>query len=82
LASSVGSKLKAHSGLCRIETWKSLKIMSDKASVLDNVSAALESVTPRRQSMSLNWVLLREPRAPTVKLACEQFQGRPLRAPR
>jgi len=38
------------------------------------------SVTPTRWSLSWNWIFLREPRAPTVKLACEQFQGRPLRA--
>jgi len=57
--------------------------MSDKASVFDTVSArilslALEFVTPKRQSLSWNWVLLREPRAPTLKLDCVQFQGRPL----
>jgi len=68
-----------------METWKSLRMMSDKASVLDTVSTrifslALEFVTPRRQSLSWNWVFLREPRAPPVKLACVQFQGRPWRA--
>jgi len=68
-----------------METWKSLRIMFDKASVFDTVSArilslALESVTSRRQSMCGNWVVLREPRAPTVKLAYEQFQGCPLKA--
>jgi len=81
LASSVGSELRAHSGLRRIETWRSLSIMSDKASIFDTVSArilslALKFVTPRRQSLSWNWVLLRA----TVKLACEQFRGRPLKA--
>jgi len=59
--------------------------MFDKASVFDTVSAwilslALEFVNPRRQGLSWNLVLLREPRAQTVKLACEQLQGRPLRA--
>jgi len=34
------------------------------------LSVALELVTPRRRSLSWNWVCLREPRAPTVKLAC------------
>jgi len=82
LASSVGRELRAHSGLRRMETLKSLRMMSDKASVLKTVSArilslALELVTPRRRSLSWNWVCLREPRAPTVKLACVQFQGRP-----
>jgi len=37
LASSVGSELRAHSGLRKIETWKSLRIMSDKASIFDTV---------------------------------------------
>jgi len=61
--------------------------MSKKAIVFDIVSAwilslafKLESVTPRRQSLSWNWVLLREPHVPTMELACEQFQGRPLSA--
>jgi len=61
--------------------------MSDKASVFasDTVSIrilflALEFVIPRRQSLSWSWVFLREPHAPTVKLACAQFQGRPWRA--
>jgi hypothetical protein len=34
LASSVGSELRAHSELRKMETWKSLRMMSDKASVL------------------------------------------------
>jgi len=82
LASSVGRELRAHSGLRRMETWKGLRMMSDKARVFETVSAgifslALEFVTPRRRSLSWNWVCLREPRAPTVKLACVRFQGRP-----
>ena len=32
-------------------------------------------VTPRRRSLSWNWVCLREPRAPAMKLDCVQFQG-------
>jgi len=57
-------------------------MMSDKAGVLETVSTrifslALEFVTPRRQSLSCNWVCLREPRAPTAKLAGVQFQERP-----
>jgi len=59
--------------------------MYDKAIVFDIVSArmlslALKSDTPRRQSLSWNWVLLRETHAATVESACEQFQGRPLSA--
>jgi len=57
LASSVGRELRAHSGLCRMETSKSLRMMSDKASVFETVSArifslALEFITPRRRSLS------------------------------
>ena len=68
-----------------METWKSLRMMSDKASVFETVSIqiwslALEFVTLRGQSLSWNWVFLKEPRTPTAKLACVQFQGRPLRA--
>ena len=55
LAKSVGSEIKAHSGLRRMETWKSLRMISDKASVFDTVRAqilsesmAFEFVTPRR----------------------------------
>jgi len=85
LANSVGSELRAHSGLRRMETWKSLRMMYDKPRVFETVSArilslALKFVTPRRRSLSWNWVCVREPRAPTVKLACVQFQGRPWRA--
>jgi len=85
LASSVGRELRAHSGLRRMKTWKSFRMMSDKASVFETVSArilslALEFVNPRKRSLSWNLVCLREPRAPTVKLACVQFQGRPWRA--
>jgi len=94
LTSPVGSKLRAHSGLRKMETWKSLRMMSDKANVFDTVSIWIlslalefvtprsykEFVTPRTQSLSLNWVFLRKPSAPTVKLACVQFQGRPCRA--
>ena len=44
-------------------------MMSDKASVFETVSTrilslALEFVTPRRQSLSWNWVFLRQLRAP------------------
>jgi len=71
-------RTKSHSGLHKMETWKSLRMMSDKASVFDTasnriLSLALEFVTPRRQSLSWNWIFLREPRAPTVLLACVQF---------
>jgi len=71
LASSVRRELRTHSGLRRMETWKNLRMMSDKDSVFEtvrtrNLSLALEFVTPRRRSLSWNWVCLREPRAPTV----------------
>ena len=50
LASSVGRELRAHSGLSRMETLKSLRMRSDKARVFETVSArifflALEFVT-------------------------------------
>jgi len=49
----VGSELKAHSGLQRMEVWKSLRMMSERAKVLDTVSMrkfslALLFQTPRR----------------------------------
>ena len=39
----VGSelRLKAPSGLRKMETWESLRIMSDKASVFDTVSVQI-----------------------------------------
>ena len=87
LATSVGSELRAHLGLRKMETWKSLRMISDKASVFDTVSTrilslALEFVTPRKQSLSWNWVFVREPHALSVKLACVQLQGHPWRAPK
>ena len=36
-AKVVGGELRAHSGMRRTETWKSLRIMSDKARVLATV---------------------------------------------
>ena len=59
LARSVGKELRAHSGLRRMETSKSLRIMSDKASFFETVSTrilflALEFVPPKRQSLSQN----------------------------
>ena len=62
---------------------KSLRMMSDKASVFDTVSIqilslALEFVAPRRQSLSSNWVFLRDSRAPTVKLACVTVPRSPM----
>jgi len=56
--------------------------MSDKASVFETVCArilslALEFETLRTRSLSWNWVCLREVHALIVKLALEQFQGRP-----
>ena len=57
LAKSVGSELKAHSGLRRMETWKSLKIISDKAIVFDTVNAQiylwLSSSSPREGEVFL-----------------------------
>ena len=58
LATSVGRELRAHSGLRRMYV-KFLRMMYDKASVFETVSArilslALEFVTPRRQSLSWN----------------------------
>ena len=57
LAKSVGSELKAHSGLRRMETWKSLRTISDKASVFDTLSAQiwlwLSSSSPREGEVFL-----------------------------
>jgi len=44
LASPVGRELRAHSRLCRMEMWKSLRMMSDKASVFETVSARILSL--------------------------------------
>ena len=45
----------------RMETWNSLRMMSDRANIFDTMSTrilslALELVTQRRQSLSWNWV--------------------------
>jgi len=65
---AAGSELRAHSGLRKTETWKSLRMMSDRAKVLSTVrlrilSLAFELVTPSWVSLSWNWICLREPRA-------------------
>jgi len=54
LASSVGKELRAHSGLRRMETWNSLRMMSDKASVFETVSTQI-------LSLALEFVTLRSP---------------------
>ena len=56
--------------------------MSDRAGVFDTLSARILSGVchPEKAESVLNWNFLRETRAPIVKLACEHFQGHPLRA--
>jgi len=44
LASSVERELTAYSGLRRMETWKSLRMMSDKVSVLETVGTRILSL--------------------------------------
>jgi len=44
LASAIGSEFKAHSGLRRMQTWKSLRIISDEASDFDTVIARILSL--------------------------------------
>jgi len=68
----------------RMETWNSLRMMSDRANIRHYEHTDFVSGFGARHSEKAESVLelgfLREPHAPTVKLACVQFQGRPWRA--